>query len=77
MIDKKVAKHKTNNFGELFWKAVSLSPDKETVVQGSNSLTFKQLDQQASKVANLVETAVYIVLRAAKTDPMAIIIATT
>ena len=57
MIDKKVAKHKTNNFGELFWKAVSLSPDKETVVQGSNSLTFKQLDQQASKVANLVEKA--------------------
>ena len=55
MIDKKVAKHKTNNFGELFWKAVSLSPDKETVVQGSNSLTFKQLDQQASKVAYLVE----------------------
>ena len=57
MIDKKVAKHKTNNFGELFWKAVSLSPDKETVVQGSNSLTFKQLDQQASKVATLVEKA--------------------
>ena len=57
MIEKKVAKHKTNNFGELFWKAVSLSPDKETIVQGINSLSFKQLDQQASKVANLVEIA--------------------
>ena len=54
MTYKRVAKHNTNNFGELFWKAVSLTPEKETIVQNANSLTFKQLDDRASKVANLL-----------------------
>ena len=54
MTYKRVAKHNTNNFGELFWKAVSLTPEKETIVQNANSLTFKQLDERASKVANLL-----------------------
>lgn len=56
MKDNRVAKHKTNNFGELFWKAVSLTPGKETIAQGDNSLTFKELDDRSNKVANLVKS---------------------
>jgi len=40
------------NFGELFWRAVRLYPDKIVIEQGERSLTYTELESRTQKVAH-------------------------
>lgn len=44
------------NFGELFWKAVRLYPDKITIEQAGVTLTYAQLDDRTSRAAGLLRS---------------------
>src|SRR2546427_6832146 len=43
-----------NNFGELFWKAVKLYPDKVAIEQGDTTLTYAHLEDRTTRVAGLL-----------------------
>src|SRR5713101_8186694 len=43
-----------SNFGELFWKAVRLSPDKVAIEQDDVTLTYAQLEDRTARVAGLL-----------------------
>src|SRR5256885_5045170 len=42
------------NFGELFWKAVALFPDKVAIEQGDVTLTYAQLEDRTARAAGLL-----------------------
>lgn len=42
------------NFGEIFWKATRLYPDKVAVEQGDTTLTYRQLEDRTARVAGLL-----------------------
>lgn len=44
-----------SNFGELFWKAVMLSPDKVAIEQGDIALTYAHLEDRTARVAGLLQ----------------------
>src|SRR2546428_555786 len=43
-----------NNFGELFWKAVKLYPDKVAIEHGDITLTYAHLEDRTARVAGLL-----------------------
>lgn len=43
-----------SNFGDLFWRAVRLYPDKAAVEQGDRRLTYAQLEDRTQRVARLL-----------------------
>lgn len=43
-----------SNFGELFWKAVRLYPDKVAVEQGDVALTYAQVEERTARLAGLL-----------------------
>ncbi len=42
------------NFGELFWRAARLYPDKVVIEQGDVTVTYAQLEARAQRVARMV-----------------------
>lgn len=42
------------NFGEFFWKAVRLYPDKVAIEQGDTTLTYAQLEDRTARAAALL-----------------------
>lgn len=45
-----------SNFGELFWKAVRLSPDKVAIEQGDIALTYAELEDRTARAAGLLRS---------------------
>ena len=52
-----VTKHRSNNFGELFWRPVILSPEKVVIEQGDTVLTYAQLEARTRRTAAMLSTA--------------------
>ena len=52
-----VTKHQSNNFGELFWRPVILSPDKVVIEQGATVLTYAELEERTRRTAALMSAA--------------------
>ena len=48
-----VTKHSSNNFGELFWRPVTLYPEKIVIEQGDHSLTYADLERRTRQAATL------------------------
>lgn len=44
------------NFGDLFWKAAALTPDKVAIEQGDRTMTYGELERRTRRVAGLVHS---------------------
>ena len=50
-----VPKHPSRNFGELFWRAALLYPNKIAIRQGDAALTYAVLEDRTQRVAALLQ----------------------
>lgn len=53
-IPGQVPKHPSRNFGELFWRAAALYPDKVAIEQGDAALTYAELESRTQRAAAML-----------------------